>query len=511
MLVEQSKNISRHPNGRRWSKDFISTCLQLFNRSPKAYELLEQSKILLLPSKSVLILYKNAIKQDAGFDDACFEWMHEEALKNGMDEEHCVGGLIFDEMTIQTDIHFENNGGLLEMTGFTDIGQEGDICNKLRNGNCDKLMGTHILQLLFLGLNGFRFPFAHFVTKGIQASELYGLFWKAIRLLYTYGFKVLYTCMDGAQCNRTFLHVCLGDNPASFISSNPCYNFPVVFIMDISHVLKKIRNNILKSGNSKGSTRLLTLPDKSEIHWQMFTDYYAWDQQNALQLHRKLTSEHFHMDNQLKMRNSLAEDLLSSEMCHCFTLYKNALGEKGKILNGVIELLQQTSKMVEIFRDKMPISNKSDKRLLKIKEVDVWFVQWENGILNDTDIAKNKKMKCLMSKQCMEDIHSCLQGFLELTDNVFALKTNIPITPAMINSDVIENVFCQQRATYNGANANPSAYQYKHSINSILLGEQKISKKANAAMNAEPATPLFNISMPSNNKKRRTTCPKKSS
>jgi len=185
-------------------------------------------------------LYKNAIKQDAGFDDACFEWMHEEALKNGMDEEHCVGGIIFDEMSIQTDIHFENNGGLLEMTGFTDIGQEGDICNKLRNGNCDKLMGTHILQLLFLGLNGFRFPFAHFVTKGIQASEVYGLFWKAIRLLYTYGFKVLYTCMDGAQCNRTFLHVCLGDNPTSFLSSNPCYNFPVVFIMDISHVLKKI-------------------------------------------------------------------------------------------------------------------------------------------------------------------------------------------------------------------------------------------------------------------------------
>ncbi|KAH3748000.1 hypothetical protein DPMN_182437 [Dreissena polymorpha] len=164
MLVEQSKNISRHPNGRRWSKDFISTGLQLFNRSPKAYGLLEQSKILLLPSKSVLILYKNAIKQDAGFDDACFEWMHEEALKNGMDEEHCVGGIMFDEMSIQTDIHFENNGRLLEVTGFTDIGQEGDICNKLRNGNCDKLMGTHILQLLFLGLNVFIFPFAHFVT-----------------------------------------------------------------------------------------------------------------------------------------------------------------------------------------------------------------------------------------------------------------------------------------------------------------------------------------------------------
>ena len=80
----------------------------------------------------------------------------------------------------------------------------------------------------------------------------------------------------------------------------------------------------------------------------MFTAYYAWDQQNALQLHRKLTSEHFNTDNQLKMRNSLAEDLLSSEMCHCFKLYKNALGDKEKILDGVIELIEHTSKMVEI-------------------------------------------------------------------------------------------------------------------------------------------------------------------
>ena len=44
------------------------------------------------------------------------------------------------------------------------------------------------------------------------------------------------------------------------------------------------------------------------------------------------------------------------------------------------------------------------------------------------------------------------------------------ITPGLINSDVIKNVFCQQRSTYNGANANPNVVQYKKTINSIIIG-----------------------------------------
>jgi hypothetical protein len=66
MLIEQSDNVVKHPNGRLWSKDFIITCLQLFNRSPKCYEFLQQSNILIKPSKSILISYRNALKTRSG-------------------------------------------------------------------------------------------------------------------------------------------------------------------------------------------------------------------------------------------------------------------------------------------------------------------------------------------------------------------------------------------------------------------------------------------------------------
>jgi hypothetical protein len=49
-----------------------------------------------------------------------------------------------------------------------------------------------------------------------------------------------------------------------------------------------------------------------------------------------------------------------------------------------------------------------------------------------------------------------------------------------VNSDVVENVFSQQRGLHNGANTNPSYLTYSRSINTIVLGETPISKKANA-------------------------------
>jgi hypothetical protein len=177
-------------------------------------------------------------------------------------------------MSIQEDIQIEKNGNILELTGFTELGEEGNLCEKLHQGSNNKVVGTHVLQLLFVGINGFRFPIAHFVTDNVLASQLYGLFWRAIYLLSSYGFKVLYTCMDGAQCNRRLMHCCLGKNPKIFKTPSVCTANEIIFMMDISHVLKKIRNNIIKSGLDKHCTRLLKLPNKFEIHWKMFIDFF---------------------------------------------------------------------------------------------------------------------------------------------------------------------------------------------------------------------------------------------
>lgn len=166
--------------------------------------------------------------------------MNCEAERLHVSEQGRVGGIILDEMSIQQDIQINKNGEVVELVGFEDIGEEGNTCNILRKGKREKELGTHVLQFLFLGNTGFRFPFAHFVTTNIQAYDIYSLFWDAVDYLYLVGFTVAYTCTDGAQSNRTFININLGKEPSTMMTVSPCNpNKSVIFMMDISHVIKK--------------------------------------------------------------------------------------------------------------------------------------------------------------------------------------------------------------------------------------------------------------------------------
>jgi hypothetical protein len=221
----------------------------------------------------------------------------------------------------------------------------------------------------------------------------------------------------------------------------------------------------------------------------MFYDLFLWDQQNALQIHRKLTKEHFNLDSQMKMRNHLAEEVLNIDMLHAMKTYQKTLGEKGQALNGAIEFLEQTSKLIDIFRDFRPIKSKEDSRLNALLSISDLFQQWSTFIEQNKDIPNNQKSKKLLSAQCTEDIQSCIKGFVSLCLKVLQNSSAMYITPALINSDIVENVFNQQRSTYHGANANPNALQYKRAINSVIVGQNVVSKKSNVGKSTHGALP----------------------
>ena len=62
--------------------------------------------------------------------------------------------------------------------------------------------------------------------------------------------------------------------------------------MDISHVVKKIRNNILKSGKVSHCKRHLMIDDKY-LEWEHFKRAYLWDiASHPFPVHHKLTQEH---------------------------------------------------------------------------------------------------------------------------------------------------------------------------------------------------------------------------
>ncbi|WAR18190.1 hypothetical protein MAR_000028 [Mya arenaria] len=56
------------------------------------------------------------------------------------------GGDVVKDVVLQSETlkdQLEKNGNVLEISGFTDLSEEGDMCNKLRKGSSNMTMGTH--------------------------------------------------------------------------------------------------------------------------------------------------------------------------------------------------------------------------------------------------------------------------------------------------------------------------------------------------------------------------------
>ena len=253
-------------------------------------------------------------------------------------------------------------------------------------------------------------------------------------------------------------------------------NEKLFFIMDISHVIKKIRNNISKSGDFQFCKRLLKLDDKY-IKWDHFKQAYMWDiSANPFPIHHRLSQEHIYLSPEGKMRNHLAEEVLNGEMLHLMKQYRESLGDVGFQLDATIELLECTTVFIRNFRDSRPITDVSDERLKQNSDAINWFINWENKVKRNTNI-KNKE-KYLISHQTREDIISSVKGFEELC--IYKLKkSNSSIIPSRVNSDIIENMFCQQRTLHNGANTNPNYLGYYNSVSPVILGQISISRKSN--------------------------------
>ena len=345
-------------------------------------------------------------------------------------------------------------------------------------------LATDVLQLTFIGYTGFRFPFAHFPTYGVKGSELHILFWNSISTLQSFGFNVDFVMQDGGGQNREFTKIQFFDSDPKkhgFVSehlTNPGHT--MAHCQDYSHNMKKLRNSIYSSGIHTHSKRHIH-KNGIPIVWDHWVNAYKWDQEsNSRQVYHKLTSSHLHPDSGEKMRNHLAEDVLNEDMLNLMKQYQISL-INGNELSSTIEFLSITSNIVKLFRDPRPIKSTNDCRLGELSESLVWFQAWRD----ETSKSKEKrKEKLLPSAKCLDDIESLLQCFVHICTVHLSQFPHSGVVPSRFNSDLAENIFCQQRGVYNGNNTNPSYSNYCSSMNNIILGQSSKSRarKSNAGM-----------------------------
>ena len=79
------------------------------------------------------------------------------------------------------------------------------------------------------------------------------------------------------------------------------------------------------------------------IEWRHLYQAYKWDQSNnSLKIHERLTEEHFNLGYASKMRNHLAEEVLSKKMIYLLqVLFKNVNLSSIIIITGTSLLTQE--------------------------------------------------------------------------------------------------------------------------------------------------------------------------
>ena len=283
-------------------------------------------------------------------------------------------------MSVQEDLQMSFQCGKVLVDGLVDMGQFSEDMSILNTHKKDLKPASHILQFVFLSYDGFRFPIAYFPTCGATAPDLYINVWDAISKLYEIDVGIDYLCFDGGSSNTAFqlMHFENEEDAAlkNYTTVSPYRQTDkLTLIMDYSHNIKKIRNNIHSSGDHEVCTRKLKLNDHYVI-WKYWVDAYNWDRyHNPMRIHPKITDEHIFLTKPSKMCNHLAEEVLDKDMLYLMTKFQESRKD-GSYLNSTIELLTHTSEMVEIFRDRRPISDISDIRLQKLNDTDSWLKQW---------------------------------------------------------------------------------------------------------------------------------------
>ena len=129
-----------------------------------------------------------------------------------------------------------------------------------------------------------------------------------------------------------------------------------------------------------------------------------------------------------------------------------------------------TSKIVDTFADRRPVSDLGDKRLAQNQQALDYFKNWEKDAASHTELDKTKQRKRLLSDKLRFDISSMIIGFYEICKLAFPRFPGSTISSFRTNSGLVENVFCQERG-HNGQNSNPTYAQYGPTMNSILLGQ----------------------------------------
>ena len=455
LLSDQAKALSTSPEQMRWHPAVLRWCLQQYSRSGSAYESMRSSGFLKLPSGRTLLRYRNYSHPKTGWQTSTLDEMralYDKFVESGKGkpDRSFIGGLFFDEMKIKEGLVWDCSTN--ELVGFVDYGDVENDDNDQPVSNAEAL-ATHAFQFHFRSLfSSFSFPCAYYFTRAPSAGAVHDMFWRGVSQLDMYGFQVIMACCDGAACNRKFIR----DSSAPGTPGkglNPFGQWPIFYISDPTHLIKKMRNNLSKSGYSPSSTRVLTLNGQSML-WSQIRAVYDRDKCRPLH-YTPLREEHVQLNSFSRMRSRLAFDIFNKRVEEEM---KSCQEDETKAIR---EFIGRVRTIIEVFCSNEKLGTALGDLPKKLMDTLNWFREWKKQCTHE---------KQFVSPQVYEDLQCTVEGFLGLLKFMSSDKRvqhmGLYVFANRLNQDFVEGYFGLHRSS-SGCNQNMTARAYGYQTNSL--------------------------------------------
>lgn len=448
---------------RRWHPLIIRWCFQLHSTSPKAYQLLKDSGVLILPDKRTLRDYSNCFKVDSGFDSGFLDLVKKDFNERSDPRDYDVWvGIIHDEVSLRKDLVFDDTGKLI---GFVNLGSVQNCIDDLEQclsstdiSSITPEEATHMFVFMVVSLfSDWKMPVAFFPTTTIKSFALFNVFWKCVEELEQREFKVLTSTCDGASPHRKFYKFhCPPDAPKGTLiykTNNPFAEEvrPLYFICDPVHLLKTTRNNWENSCWRNKTKKLRN--NGMWITWLQLIDAFENDvnasNASGLRILHKLTADHLFLNPYLRMRVYLAAQVFSNRVAHALSVQGKAGTEETakfvKNMNDFFDCLN-ANRICTQFEFKSVYRTPLDRRLHWL-EIDFlnYFQDWRNWAMSQVDVPLAERKQYFVSDQTWEGLQICVKSFVEVVKFSLTIPGVSYVVATKLNQDPLEKFFGKLR------------------------------------------------------------------
>lgn len=241
---------AKGPRGVRYTRVWIMNFLLLRIASPRAYNLLRNTKLLPLPTTSRLNQILSGVPCEYGFNEVALESI-QAFFKDVRPIERC-GTIVLDEIKLRESVDF--NKSTLNFDGFVNIG----------GPSGEQFAADHALAIMFIPLfHAWVPPVASFATRGATPGfQLAKIVVESVLKLESYGATIIGVVSDGAGNNRSiWTHVGISGKLYQPVNKVPHPTLEggrsLHFMCNVPHIVKCVRNHLLTPTYGKVMSALL--------------------------------------------------------------------------------------------------------------------------------------------------------------------------------------------------------------------------------------------------------------